>query len=1853
MAIATQSSPKVQGQPPNLPPMKAIAIGLKKVIASVFGPGITRVLTFALDEKGGVNGKFHKNEQVYDYSISSQGEIEYLEAEANGQRSDSFLIGYYVDSGALLRGEVKRFDTKIKGPKNCGEGKQCGDSCVKRGYKCRTKLPALAMVQFQKVQRALNQVKSSRTAIAQAEAPSAKDQVKNSRTTSAKDKWKGKSKLRDSTSGAGLPVGAILGGAVAAAVVGGGIAASAHLKDLDKKDIQDFADRIIENDFVQELVDKSEEVKSNPGFLQKLASEVAIQTGTDFVFSGLGFTGVLIQSPPIVLIASIARHLKPGEEISQAIREKIKKMTGASGFDSKSARVGTLIGVRMTQVAVATYLVSKATQSYQYQQERQWTGNSYQDQNNARNRAGYPPDYSEFEDVFNNDPDLQKQYEKAVENLRKQMGYVPESYKESVKAGFYSNWKKTQGTSKTSERSSVHWSSELKIDKNASLDEIKAAYRKLSKTVHPDLNKDDPKAAEKFDKLTKAYKMAIASQKNNSRQDSLDWIDIVLDEIQSLVKRRYDADGKPTRAGYTWVDDKRVKKGGYWRKLPKGKKPERSNLKSRKHHSNSSGIVAGLAVTGLAGVAAGAIAHQRNSQTALSNVSGLSKVPFYQSKAFVRKVTIAGGTTGAVVGGLGLAVRTVQDDLKNSSVPFDSIRQPPGGIPDEETLKKYDTFQPGDLIRKSFKSERMGSRQHYAVYVGKDPNTGEHMLIDTGEDWKDRDSVPYVRRRGLTWDAGPNDTEYEVVPPEEIYRHGTPKFLREEILERADKMLYQRFTYKGFESNCEAFARGIVEGKAYSIQGEKVNPLTRFVSSFVTDNILKLRMANDYFPGADKETHTKVGKHRIVGPSNYATETMRWTAQEMVDFLEKDRLRDIRRKTWEYIPNPYTGKFEGEKPSLPAEGETGAMPDIASAVYDVTLKKKRRKGSKWKTKKQRSDADDTGLPESFYSLIGLKSPDEFSELTEIIANQFPAIANSLRVEMYKAYLMVLFTSLNKLAKPNARRDAAEPTRAGYTWVDDTRVKGGGYWRKLPKGQKGRRRGGGAIAKLTGALVTGAALGAAGIYGSKKAKPAIVQAKDDLTVAVNTAAKTADRRLQGAVLVAGGGSALAGVAGGAFVARWASEKGVQHRVAEAQRDANKRVASETEQIKQQLEAEFKAKAQEAEASAQASIDGEVSRRTAEAEQRIHGEALTKIEENRRKAQAEARETIQSFQDQQVAGKTRKGALISDEKQGIALAASTRRALDLNSVSKESLERRFDEAVDGLVAKRLNRALDDLAGPLTDQAKAIRQGSESPAVKWQAMENALIQQANRENAIAGKLIDTRTDYRKRHRELLNSYRQRAAEQGGFNDKLISEFDKELTTLNQTMQTDINRAIAESLEDIKLDAPFGEKGREKRTRRRRTDAEEQGVLIAQRKQVAQRYIKQAIASAHPGIMGMPRIEGMEKGTIKGKFRASQNQVYQFSIDPKNRLKYGLLERTDAVQDDCVTGIPCKGECIPRGHECLVDLPQKIHDKVERARSLLAQVVEYAKSASEADRMAASMVREAFETEQLPSRKQAAQLLGTAAKEVLKNPVQGYKRGMAREKMIREAMDLVAGIDASRMNTTVAGAKASGKVVGKLWEDNKEELTVNTVGFLGSQAGAQVGAIAGAAVAGPVGAAVGGYVGARAGDLGGALTTRKIVTQQKAHKRAIAKLNEDESFESLDSMSKQKQAKKQTLNELEAMAQEIEDNDLGDKSGWLIGNGSADLLNATGNPLSNIPAIGGGVAFATVPSVVKAKNRIKAGEDRDTVIRETLEEIAKKPLKMVSGAYSEGNQREAELRQQAAENIRALKKALMRELN
>ena len=58
----------------------------------------------------------------------------------------------------------------------------------------------------------------------------------------------------------------------------------------------------------------------------------------------------------------------------------------------------------------------------------------------------------------------------------------------------------------------------LGVDRNASQDEIKKAYRKLARKYHPDMNRDDPSAEEKFKDINEAYEV-LSDPDKRSRYD--------------------------------------------------------------------------------------------------------------------------------------------------------------------------------------------------------------------------------------------------------------------------------------------------------------------------------------------------------------------------------------------------------------------------------------------------------------------------------------------------------------------------------------------------------------------------------------------------------------------------------------------------------------------------------------------------------------------------------------------------------------------------------------------------------------------------------------------------------------------------------------------------------------------------------------------------------------------------------------------------------------------------------------------------------------------------------------------------------------------------------------------------------------------------------------------------------------------------------------------------------------------------------------------------------------------------------------------------------------------------------------
>src|SRR3954466_9236731 len=74
----------------------------------------------------------------------------------------------------------------------------------------------------------------------------------------------------------------------------------------------------------------------------------------------------------------------------------------------------------------------------------------------------------------------------------------------------------------------------LGVSKGASPEDIKKAYRKLAKKLHPDSNKKDPKAATKFAELNGAYEIVGDEDKR-----------------KAFDRGEIDAEGKPRFQGFS------------------------------------------------------------------------------------------------------------------------------------------------------------------------------------------------------------------------------------------------------------------------------------------------------------------------------------------------------------------------------------------------------------------------------------------------------------------------------------------------------------------------------------------------------------------------------------------------------------------------------------------------------------------------------------------------------------------------------------------------------------------------------------------------------------------------------------------------------------------------------------------------------------------------------------------------------------------------------------------------------------------------------------------------------------------------------------------------------------------------------------------------------------------------------------------------------------------------------------------------------------------------------------------------------------------------------------------------------
>jgi surfactin synthase thioesterase subunit len=377
---------------------------------------------------------------------------------------------------------------------------------------------------------------------------------------------------------------------------------------------------------------------------------------------------------------------------------------------------------------------------------------------------------------------------------------------------------------------------------------------------------------------------------------------------------------KPQRAGYIWVRDRRVKNGGYWRKF----KPDQEGLsKPQVLPSNTS------------------VSKSPNSNSIASSFKavGLSAL----------------GGMGLIGGSILLATA---DAKKNIAVDFGSIRQPKDGIPDEETFKTYDTFKPGDLIRKNFNLPGIGAFRHYGVYYGKDPQTGQHLIAEVDAEHQNYEGGSVFQIKPINKSAGKYSSDFEKVPASEMGLTSKSKLLsQDEILNRVNKLVGQTVTFKALTSNCESVARSIVEGDAYTTQGSKANAFSRMVLDTLSHTVLSIKV-----------------KGLTIQRTAYGKDKARLAAEEIARKLAAQKHEDAISVQENFDSLQEQAQLDLLKLALAS--------DTPSDNKDLLL------------------------------ALGMKDPQAYEKITEKLAEAMPGIGDYVRQLLYRNYLLMLFTLVN-------------------------------------------------------------------------------------------------------------------------------------------------------------------------------------------------------------------------------------------------------------------------------------------------------------------------------------------------------------------------------------------------------------------------------------------------------------------------------------------------------------------------------------------------------------------------------------------------------------------------------------------------------------------------------------------------------------------------------------------------------------------------------------------------------------------------------------------------------------------------
>lgn len=353
-----------------------------------------------------------------------------------------------------------------------------------------------------------------------------------------------------------------------------------------------------------------------------------------------------------------------------------------------------------------------------------------------------------------------------------------------------------------------------------------------------------------------------------------------------------------------------------------------------------------------------------------------------------------------------------------------------------------------------------------------------------------------------------------------------------------------------------------------------------------------------------------------------------------------------------------------------------------------------------------------------------------------------------------------------------RTTANKPTKAGYTWVEDRRVKAGGYWRKLPNG--------------------GRSLGQprnSPEFSPNASKPSQTSRQSPPP----RQRKEGNSFLKGAATLLG--TLAVGGAVGAFAMNWASQKRTEAKINEAEQAANKKAQAEIARMQEEMQAK---EAEMMSEKPERQVRREIERRTREIEDRVNREAQERIVAEREAAQQAAREEIIAATQPKA---RRSGDLISDEKDGIALSASVRQGLNLGATetSRANLDRRVNDAVRRIAAKQLEEGMQVLAVDFREKSKTVMASSKSNQT-WIGMKKLMASQSTREGELSERIQSIQQRSQVEHRKALQDLHTAAELRGEYSSDLLEAFDQKSRRIQRSVRRDVAASVRYVREDLK---------------------------------------------------------------------------------------------------------------------------------------------------------------------------------------------------------------------------------------------------------------------------------------------------------------------------------------------------------------------------------------------------------------------------------------------------------------------